>query len=64
MELSSLIVPLGAISYLSMLCAVLSAIALMKFNVTWITWAWHKRFGYTAVIAGTLHLSVVLFLNS
>jgi hypothetical protein len=64
MNLGSLIVPLGAISYLSMLLAVLSAIALMKFNVPWISWTWHKWFGFTAVVTGTLHLAVVLFLNS
>jgi uncharacterized membrane protein YozB (DUF420 family) len=58
MDLYSLVMPLGIITYVLILLAILTAKRIIKLN-----FKWHRRFGISALIFATLHAGIVIYYN-
>lgn len=58
MELTKLIKPLGIITYVFVLLAVLTGLRIIKVNLKW-----HRLIALIGIIIATLHAALVLYLT-
>jgi len=57
------IIPLGIITYVFALLAVITGFMIFKLHIRWVKAKWHMSFAIAALVAGLFHIGIVIFIN-
>jgi hypothetical protein len=63
MKINDLLAPMGISAYVALALAFLTGILKFRFHVKWLNFKWHIWLGVLAVILGTVHLLIAIYVN-